>query len=301
MLTGYIRNGEGRAVEASLEEALWVRAEEPSREEITKLVEIFGLEESLLTDALDPFEAPRLEVEGDHVYLFLRYAFSRDPHGTTPLLIIHTPRTCITVAIGTPSFIDRFATSRVLAESPAGIVVRLIADITARYHAVVVKIQRNVNRRKQKLTDMSESDLVDFAVDEDALNSFTDALVPQSAVLSAIIAKKTIPISEEELEHAEDTLLSTRQLIELSNSTLDTVRSVRETHAAISNLRLNKIIRVLTALTILVTIPNVITGFYGMNLSLPFSEYPHTAGIVLFGIVTAVIATGWYFWKNKWV
>lgn len=64
-----------------------------------------------------------------------------------------------------------------------------------------------------------------------------------------------------------------------------------EARQAISN-NLNVIMKVLTALTILMTVPNIIFGFYGMNVAgLPFARFwwapilISVAVIVVLGIV----------------
>jgi magnesium transporter len=198
--------------------------------------------------------------------------------------------------------LDRFQTGAVpySTNERTRLLIQFIAEVTARYNASVTKILRAVNRRKQRIPDMDEQDTVDFAAHEVALNSFLDALVPQASVLAKIVTGKTIPITEDEREAAEDAMLSTTQLIDLSRSILETVRSIREAHNTISTQQLNKVIRQLTALTVLVTIPNVITGFYGMNIALPGADSPFAAGAIILTIGILLGVTAMLFVRNKW-
>ena len=280
----------------------WVRLEEPAKEEIREVASALQLDESLVHDALDPFEAPRFEEQDGNVYIFLRYPFSKEPAGTAPFLIVLTKTALVTIALGTPSFLERFASGAVQFRTSerTRLLILCIAEITAHYVAAMTNIRRAVNRRKHRIDEMSEADIVEFATHEGAVNSFLDALVPQANVLTKIAAGKTIQVSPEERELTEDVILSTTQLIELGRSILKTMENTREAYTAISTQQLNRVIRMLTALTVLVTIPNAITGFYGMNVLLPGADSPFAAMLILLGIVIALVTVVFLFGKKGW-
>jgi len=280
----------------------WIRLEEPTAEEIQKVAHAFNVDESLIHDALDPYEAPRFEVEEHGVYIFLRYPFSKEPAGTRPFLIVLTKEALITISLGTPSFLERFVSGSVHfnTNERAKLLIQIISVITARYTNAMTNITRLVNRRKHRVDEMSEQDIVDFSTNEGSVNSFLDALVPQANVLAKIMTGKTVVITDEERELTEDVVLSTTQLIELGRSLLKTMENTREAYSAISTQRLNRVIRMLTALTVLVTIPNVVTGFYGMNVLLPGADSPIAAFVILFTIIAGVSATVFLFGQKKW-
>jgi magnesium transporter len=280
----------------------WIRVETPSETEIEEVAKKFELDASLLRDALDPFEAPRFEVRDNATYIFLRYPYSENPPGTAPLLIVVTGNAIVTVALGTPSFLERFAKGGVTfyTTQKTKLLLLFIEEISARYTASMTGIQRIVNRRKQRIENMSEDDIVEFAMNEGAVNAFLDALIPQGNVLAKLAGGKTLPIFEGDRELLEDVILSTSQLIERGRSILKTMENTREAYTAISTNQLNRVIRRLTALTILVAIPNIITGFYGMNLGLPGAEDPSAHLWVLGTIAVSVTALVTLFLKNRW-
>jgi magnesium transporter len=47
--------------------------------------------------------------------------------------------------------------------------------------------------------------------------------------------------------------------------------------------------KTLTVLTLLVALPNVFYGMYGMNISLPFAEEPWAYGAILVFTLTVVV------------
>ena len=86
----------------------WVVAIEPTDAELDKLAKEYGLERDNLTDAIDLYEAPRIDVEDEAVYIYTRYCH---PEGveiaTEPLLIISTDDVLLTVVRSKTTMLDR--------------------------------------------------------------------------------------------------------------------------------------------------------------------------------------------------
>jgi magnesium transporter len=64
---------------------------------------------------------------------------------------------------------------------------------------------------------------------------------------------------------------------------------------------LNRVIKLFTALTVLLTIPMIVSSFYGMNIVLPFSRHP----LAFFGValttilIVSIVLT--IFIKKRWL
>ena len=137
--------------------------------------------------------------------------------------------------------------------------------------------------------------------DESTISMFLDALVPQGNVLARLASGKAIDVREEDHDRFEDLALSTSQLIDLGRALIRTMENTRNAYAAISTQRLNHIIRILTALTVIVTLPNVIIGIYGMNVPLPLADNPHAITIILLFTLIIVTVITVLFKRNKWL
>lgn len=304
MLTAYqrTRNDASLREVPNITQGGWVRLEEPTEEEIALVVKEFGLDLGLVKDALDPYEAPRFELHGGNAYIFIRYPYQENPAGTAPLLVVVTERAVLTIASGTPSFLERFASGGVKFSTTrtTKLVILFIAEISARYGASLTAIQRLVNRRKHRIEELTDADIIEFATHEGAVNAFLDALIPQGSVLAQLAQGKTVPISEEDRDILDAVALSTIQLIERGKTILKTMGNTREAYTAVSAYKLNRVIRRLTALTVLVTIPNVITGFYGMNVLLPGAGHAAAAWALLAAMLSAVALITVFFAKKGW-
>ena len=60
----------------NLQSGSWVRCERPSDEEVSQLLTL-GLDEDLISDALDPHEVPRIEFDDEWTYLIARLPVTR--------------------------------------------------------------------------------------------------------------------------------------------------------------------------------------------------------------------------------
>ena len=95
--------------------------------------------------------------------------------------------------------------------------------------------------------------------------------------------------------------MSTGQLIELCKGTLKTSVNIREAYSTIMTNNLNRVIKFFTALTVIMTIPMIVGGFYGMNIKLPFGNHP-LAFFGVIGVTILIIATILtIFVKKKWI
>lgn len=303
MLTIYQRSityRHPRAVE-EFHKGSWIHLEKPTEDELTKAATLLKVELDTLTDALDPHEAPRIEAETEGVYTFVRYP---EGESTTPLLAVVAKEGLLTISQKEKNpLIDKFIDGSVdfYTTQKAKFVLLLLSEINKQYTRALASIRKEVNRSKTRPDKMSSKDIIQFVSYESTVGDYLDALVPQQAVLQKIHLGKTFAMHEDDHDLIEDLILSTNQLIEAGRATLRTMVNIRNTYTAVSTERLNTIIRRLTALTVLLTVPTVVTSFYGMNVILPGSQSP-LAPFVIFSSIIAVVGVLIYLLsKNKWL
>jgi magnesium transporter len=94
----------------------------------------------------------------------------------------------------------------------------------------------------------------------------------------------------EDQELLEDVIIENKQAIEMTQIYRDIINGTRELMSAVINNRLNNVMKYLAAITIVMSIPTIISGLWGMNVSgewMPFSTTPFGFGIIC--IITLVI------------
>jgi magnesium transporter len=98
----------------------------------------------------------------------------------------------------------------------------------------------------------------------------------------------------------EDVLIENRQAIEMTNIASNILSSMMDAFASIISNNLNVVMKFLASVTILLSIPTIITSYYGMNVVLPLGEYLHTNLIILGAMVLIVAIVTVIFWKKDW-
>ncbi len=75
--------------------------------------------------------------------------------------------------------------------------------------------------------------------------------------------------------------------------------SLRDAYQVIFANSLAKTIKLLTALTIVFTIPNIVASIYGMNVKLPFAEAPGAFSIIMAIMIALSCLCGYWFYRKK--
>lgn len=256
----------------------WVHVEAPTQEELDLLVNKFKLEEGLLEDALDEDEVPRLEREDNQSYIFVRYAYKNDDGemDTAPLLIMFDSEIVLTVSLFSLPAVESlrnrkasFATTQ-----RAKLILLILSHISEQYDTSISQTSRKIKaiRSRLRAQGITNQDLIDFVTLEDELNEFLASLLPTNATLRRLLVGRHIPLFEEDQDIVEDLLLNNEQSIDAIRSNLRSISNIRDAYSAISSNNLNRTITLLTIATILVALPNVFFGMYGMNVDLPFQN-----------------------------
>ena len=81
-------------------------------------------------------------------------------------------------------------------------------------------------------------------------------------------------LNESEREQFEDAVIEAKQLVEMTQVSSQILQQLSGTYNNILNNNLNDTMKILTALSILLTVPTIITGFFGMNMPLPLENNP---------------------------
>ncbi len=279
----------------------WVYAEAPTDTEIQELVTKFNLEQGHLEDALDVDEMPRLEREGDQSYIFVRFAYKNEEEElvTAPLLFIFGNDILITVSQVRMPSLDVFIKSKIdfATTQRAKLVLQILQQIGEHYDTFISNTSKQIKLIRSRLRghEITNQDFIDFVMIEDELNEFLSSLMPTNATLRRLLLGRYMPLFDEDQDIVEDLLLNNEQSIEACNSNLKSIDNIREAYSSISSHNLNYTMKVLTIVTVAITLPNVIFGMYGMNVELPLQHNPwvfmfiasFTLALVIFMLVFA--------------
>ncbi|MBD3366336.1 hypothetical protein GF360_03290 [candidate division WWE3 bacterium] len=306
----------------------WIYVENPTHETLEDLAEKFQLDLGLLGDSQDLYEMPRIEREEGMIYIYTRFVLEekleqppqtrkrkklwkhseiqnksqqKDKVQTVPLLITIGKDFLLTITnkdcLPLKKFIKK--TQNINTTQKTKLLLQILLNINHEYNIQIHEISRKIQNLGTEPEKVTTQDVIQFVEYERTLNDFLSSLIPTNLIFQRILHGKYLELYEEDEELMEDLSLSNGQLIERTKSTLKNIVNIREAYSTIMSEKLNKTMKALTSVTILLTIPTLVFSFYGMNVQLPI-EGEHLAYLWIFLSSLGIMAIlGWVFKKRN--
>lgn len=282
----------------------WIYVENPTDAELDKIASDFKLDNGLLKDALDPHEVSRIDMEEDIHYVFARYiAESEDGTNTEPVLMIISNECLITICRKRPAFYDNFISGKVefFTTQKTKLFIQIFLDIIQHYQKVLNQIRKQIRTTTLHIEKIKNRDLIQFVAYESTLYDILTSLQPMEATLKQILSGNYLKLFDQDADLIEDLQLSTMQLVDICQSTLSHIVNVRDANTTIMTNNINRTMKFLTVLTLILTIPTMIASFFGMNVSLPFQTHSFAFIFVLGLSVLASMVIVYYLIKKGYL
>ncbi len=288
----------------------WFSLINPDEEEIKQVSLVLGLDEDFLRNSLDLDEKSRIEIEDGNLLIITNLPIMTDDgcFDTLPLGIIYTPTSIITVCSKDNNILSSFneTTSysfdtRNKTEFMLKILYRSV-KFYLKYLTIINRTTEEIENELQKATNNKA--LFQLMEIQKTLVYFSTALKDNDIVLQKVmrLTKPTITnylkSTEEDIDLLEDVIIDTKQAIEMVDMHRMILEAMMEGFASIINNNLNQVMKFLAAITIIMSIPTMIGGLWGMNVPVPYGNNPFGFLIVVSLSVIISIAVVLYFRKK---
>lgn len=285
-------------------ERAWVYGTNNTDDELHQVAEQYDLDMGILKDVHDKNELPRVEYNQGLAYVFIRapHQASRGNIITTPFLAIIKGTLLITLSskeyVKPPELFDR---TKVDMKSTKHVFLQLVGHVIGEYQTYIHATGGYIRNTEQRLRthEVDNKDFINFVTVEHDLNEYRTNLTALEALLKRLSENRHELFSEKDCELIEDMILHINQLLVASDSHLSTVDSIRNAYTTIGNNILNQRMKRLTLLTLLVTLPNVFFGMFGMNVTLPFGHEPWAYWAITGFSVTIVLIAAFIIRKSR--
>ena len=262
-----------------MENGCWVSAIDPTEEEISFLTSNLCLEADFVRAALDEEEASRVDTDDENntlVIVDVPVAQGRNEdnnlvYSTMPMAIIYTPDHLLTVSLKTNSIIEEFRRGTVKnlhTSQKTQFLLKLLLRIATRFLQYLKQIDKLSTTTESLLHKMMRNkEIIQLLNLEKSLVYFSTSLKSNEVTLEKIMRGRIIKLYEEDEDLLGDVIIEIKQAIEMCSIYSNTLSGTMDAVSSIISNNLNNVMKVLTSLTIIMTIPNIIFGMYGMNVS----------------------------------
>ncbi len=269
----------------------WVNIGNPDHDDFERLQTEYKIDEDTISDILDPDEQPRFEVEDDYKVIIVRFPIiNRETDTlwhTEPLSIIYSANRVITVCRKRCDLLDKIKKSE--KTSREEFVLNIIYYIAESYLRFLKELNKRVLASKKVLQErVQKKELMSLLEVENSYTLYMAGLKGNVAVLDKLEKVRGFVKTDECKELAEDTRIELSQGIEVVTSYSKMLKSIKETFESVINMDSNTYINRLTMWNIILVVPTVIVGYYGMNVQLPFADNSQTA-ITIFALIMVLL------------
>ena len=134
---------------------------------------------------------------------------------------------------------------------------------------------------------------------EKSLVYFSTSLKGNEIVLEKLMRIEYVKKYPEDTEILEDVIIENKQAIEMCTIYRDILSGTMDAFASIISNNLNIVMKFLAAMTIVLSVPTVVSSMWGMNVGVPFENSPH--GFLIVGIIMIVctVSVIIWLWKRK--
>ena len=293
-----------------MSEGAWICLTSPTDEEVRRVAATLDIEPTDIVAATDPEESARISLEDGYTVIIVDIPIKVDGasegvYTTIPLGILLTQELIVTVCSADTAVVGDFAACRVKGFSTRK-KMRFVYQLLYRAATMYQQELRLIDRRRQAIEknlagELKDSDLMELHALESTLVYFATSLRANATVLDRLTRYKRLEQYPDDRELLDDVIVEIRQAIEMTSIYRDDIKGTRELFSSILDNRLNNAMKYLTSITLLMAVPTVISGLYGMNVQsdgMPFSNTTAGFAIVLALTLALCVFAAWVLHKK---
>jgi len=290
-----------------IKRGVWINMVNPSENEIKRVCKELNIEENFIRYPLDFEEQARIDVEDNMILFVIDVPIIEDikddiSYTTMPLgVIIVGDDYFITVSLKRNKVIDAFEKNKVKSfytYKKTRFLLQILYLNSSCYLENLKKINKEQEATVYLLQEtMQNKDLIQLLNLQNSLIYITTSLKSNEIVMEKTLRGKILKMYEEDEDILEDAIIENKQAIEMSKTYSDILTSTMDAYSSIISNNLNGVMKILTSLTVLISVPTLIASIWGMNVNLPFMANPNGFWILLG--MSFVIASVAFIWLKK--
>lgn len=303
MYNKYILESKNFVPAQNQDDYTWLEIINPTEEELKFLLSDFNLPKDYIFDVGDPYELPRTEgLEDDRPNLFiLSYPIklSSKDYITRPIAIIVAKEKVITIYNEESDVFKNLKSNKSHKVDNISEIENFVLEMAWEISKAYIEYVKILNKEINELESQTKRSTRTYHLEkiialQKSLTIFQMSIRENAPVIESIFEMENLEESGNRDDLLRDLQVENKQarvMVERSTVMLD---KLSELYTNVINNNLNEVMKTLTSVTILMTIPTIVGGIWGMNVKLPWENIPNAFWILLLlcllvGIITLVI------------
>lgn len=257
----------------------WINMINPTDREIESVSRLTNIPEEAIKASLDDEERSRIEHEDEYTQVLFDMPIIEEEEGgyysysTLPLGFVLGKNFVLTVSLKETAVIKDFMTGRVKTFNTCKrtrFLFQALYSTSAKYLQYLKQIDKASGRIQNELHKSTKNkELIQLLDLENSLVYFSTSLKGNDMIITKLISTSLIKKYEEDDDLLEDVAVETKQAIEMTNIYRDILSGTMDAYASVISNNLNIVMKILTSVTLLISVPTLIASFFGMNTWVP--------------------------------
>ena len=293
----------------SFENGCWINLVEPNSSEIKEIASLLDIDIDSIKSALDEEERSRIDVEDNHTLILIDIPVDESDDNSThyttiPLGIILLNNAILTVCSAQTKIINDFIVGHIK-DFYTYKKTRFILQILHKNASYYLLYLRRINRittviEREIYKSMKNKELLQLLELEKSLVYFSTSLKANELVLTKILRTPSIKRYEDDDDLLEDVIVENRQALEMATIYGDILSRIMDAFSAIISNNQNSVMQFLTSVTLIFSIPTLVSGFFGMNVGgIPYANDANGFWIVMLITTLICLVITIFMSKNK--
>lgn len=273
-----------------IEDGVWVNITDPTEEDLQFIRTTFPtVEDTHIKAALDREERSHIDVDETSILVIVDVPIeSDDPlimYTTIPLGILLLKDHIITVCLEPVDLIGDFVSGKVR-NFYTHMKSRFVLQVLYRNATFFLKYLRHIEKTADRIErelhkSMKNKELIELLSLEKSLVYFSTSLTGNEVVLEKMLKMEAIKKYPEDTELLEEVIIENKQAIEMATIHSNILSGTMDAFASVISNNLNIVMKVLTSVTIVLSIPTMVSSYFGMNVPVPLSNNPNAFLIII--------------------
>jgi len=267
----------------NIEKGCWINLVAPTEDEMNRIQSSLGVSSNFLRDPLDEEEKPRIDVDGNQTLIIVDvpYVYEENKelkYETIPMGLLVAEDCFITICLKENTVLRVFRSKKVkefFTFKKTRFTFQILFEIAREFLTYLRHINKKTDDVERALhKSMKNKELLKLLDFEKSLVFFTTSLKSNEIVMEKLLRGKYLKMYEEDQDLLEDVIIENKQAIEMANIYSSILSGMMDAFASVISNNLNIVMKFLTSVTIVLSVPTMISSFFGMNVPVPYASNP---------------------------
>ncbi len=290
----------------------WIRVVSPDETEISKIEKELNISRFFIEESLDPHTRPMIEEKNGMTYMIIHIPYidssiEKNSQGvryrTIPLGIVLVNSHFVTIcSLEAEVLFNSFIKNcqGLGAHLQVQNTLDLLHHVAQRYLRLMHTMEYEIAEAEEELSrSYRNSELYTLLYLNDGLLYMTISLKQMLYLMRKINKEQYLEMLPNDIELFEDTIIELEQAYSVAQINQLNSNNVMDAYGNIIQNNVSHVVKLLTALTIVLSIPTLIASIYGMNVPLPFQDESEAFSILIVIMVVLSGIVAGFFYKKK--